>query len=239
MNMHPEIQGKYQQILERIAEAANSVGRDPEDILLVTVTKGKSIEVVQDVIDAGAKILGENYAEEGQVKIIAASNNSGVKWHMIGHIQSRKARIVCEYYDYVHSLDSLKLARRLNRFSIELDINLPVLLELNISGEPTKHGWLAHHHDEWDRLIPEFTEIALLPNLQVRGLMTIAPVVSNPERSRPYFRDMRKLQEFLALQIPQINWKELSMGMSADFEPAIMEGATMVRIGSAILGARN
>lgn len=238
MNESQKIQDNYKRILDRISTAAITAGRNPNDVQLITVTKGKPLETVQEAVSAGAQILGENYPEEGQIKIQALSNHSDVKWHMIGHIQSRKARIVCEHYHFVHSLDSLKLARRLNRFSIEMDINLPVLLEINISGEPTKYGWPAHKREEWEGLIPELSEISQLPNLNVSGLMTIAPLGSNPEEARPHFRELCELLEYMEHQVPMANWKELSMGMSSDFEPAIMEGATMVRIGSAILGER-
>ena len=238
MNLTQTIQVNFQQVQERIAEAAFSFGRSPDDVKLITVTKGKSIETVQAAIAAGAKKLGENYPEEGQTKILAASDQSGVQWHMIGHIQSRKARVVCEYFNFVHSLDSLKLARRLDRFSSDKDITLPVLLEINVSGEATKFGWRAHRVENWAGLLPEFSEIIELPNLQVRGLMTIAPIVADPEDSRPHFQLLRRLREYLVEQFSNVEWNELSMGMSADFESAIKEGSTMVRIGTAIVGAR-
>jgi len=232
------IQVNFRRVQERIAEAAISAGRDPQDVSLVTVTKGKPLEIVQAAIAAGANILGENYPEEGRTKILATSDQHGIQWHMIGHIQSRKARIVCEHYNFAHSLDSLKLARRLNRFSIELDITLQVLLEFNVSGEPSKFGWRAQDQDNWNRLLPEISEITKLPNIEMRGLMTIAPIVSDSAESRLYFQRLRELRDFIASQFPQNSWDELSMGMSADFESAIMEGATMVRVGSAILGPR-
>lgn len=234
-----EIRVNYQRVENRIVEVAEAAGRNPQGIRLVTVTKGKQIEVVRAAIDAGATILGENYPEEGQSKILETKEQSDVQWHMIGHIQSRKANIVCAHYDMVHSLDSLKLARRLNRFSIDIDITLQVLLEFNISGEPTKFGWHAQDPDDWNRLLPEISELLKLPNLEVGGLMTIAPIVPDPHESRVYFRRLRELRDFLATQFPETSWDELSMGMSADFEAAIIEGATMVRIGSAILGPRS
>lgn len=233
------IKANYQRVQIRIAKAAEAAGRDSREVRLVTVTKGKQIEVVRAAISAGAAILGENYPEEGQAKILETKEEPDVQWHMIGHIQSRKARIVCAHYDMVHSLDSLKLARRLNRFSIEIDTTLQVLLQFNVSGEPTKSGWPAQDQDDWDRLLPEISNLMELPNLEVGGLMTIAPMVTDPDESRPYFQRLRELRDFLATQFPHASLDELSMGMSADFEPAIIEGATLVRIGSAILGSRN
>ncbi len=238
MNLSQSIRVNYQRVQERIAESAILSSRSPDDVKLITVTKGKSIETVQAAISAGARILGENYPEEGQTKILAASDQSSVQWHMIGHIQSRKARIVCENFNYVHSLDSMKLARRLDRFSGEMKNTLPVLLEINVSGEESKFGWRAHRKEDWAGLLAEFSEIIELPNLQVRGLMTIPPIVSDAEDSRPHFQLLRKLRDYLAMQLSNVNWSELSMGMSADFESAIKEGSTMVRIGTAILGAR-
>lgn len=238
MNTTKSIQANLERVRDRINEAAISAGRSPEEVRLVTVTKGKSMDQIAEVIAAGATDLGENYAEQGQAKIMAASDYSGVQWHMIGHIQSRKARIVAEHFNYVHSLDSLKLGRRLDRFSSDSKNVLPVLLEVNVSGEATKFGWHAHNEANWNQLLPDFTEIAELQNLEVHGLMTIAPMVSDADESRPFFQRLRKLSKFLAEQLPGFSWDELSMGMSADFEQAIMEGATLVRIGSAILGPR-
>jgi len=235
LKLSQSIRVNYQRVQERIAESAISSSRSPDDVKLITVTKGKSIETVQAAIAAGAMILGENYPEEGQTKILAASDQYSVQWHMIGHIQSRKARIVCENFNYVHSLDSMKLARRLDRFSGEKKITLPVLLEINVSGEESKFGWRAHRTEDWAGLMAEFSEIVELPNLQVRGLMTIPPIVSDAEDSRPHFQFLRKLRDYLAIQLSNVNWSELSMGMSADFESAIKEGSTMVRIGTAIL----
>ena len=178
------IKANYQRVQNRIAKAAEAAGRDPQEVRLVTVTKGKQIEVVRAAISAGAAILGENYPEEGQSKILETNEELDVQWHMIGHIQSRKARIVCAHYDMVHSLDSLKLARRLNRFSIELDTTLQVLLEFNVSGEPTKFGWHAQHQDDWNQLLPEISELLKFTNLKVSGLMTIAPIGSDSQGSR-------------------------------------------------------
>lgn len=233
-----EIEVRYQQILERIARAARSVGRDPDDVRLVVVTKGQPLERVEAVIRAGARRLGENYAEDGIEKMRLLSAWSGLEWHMIGHVQSRKARIVSQYYAWVHSVDSYKLAQRLDRFAGDFGRTLPVLLEFNVSGEQTKFGFEAWREETWESLFNELTPILLLSNLRVCGLMTVAPYSPDPQAARPYFRRLRRLQEALSRRFPKTEWRELSMGMSADFEVAIQEGATMVRIGEAILGPR-
>jgi pyridoxal phosphate enzyme (YggS family) len=157
---------------------------------------------------------------------------------MIGHIQSRKARLVSENFDWIHSLDSLKLARRLDQFAAEASRRIPVLLECNVSGEGSKSGWEAWREEDWPKLLPELEAVAAYEHLEVHGLMTMAPYLADPEKARPYFNRLRRLQAFLTAQLPQANWHELSMGMSDDFEIAIQEGATIVRIGTAILGPR-
>jgi PLP dependent protein len=228
----------YQQVLARIERAAQSAGRNPDTVRLVVVTKGHPPEVVKAVITAGAKYLGENYVEEAGPKIQEISRQSEVEWHMIGHVQSRKARQVCELFSFVHSLDSYKLAARFSRFAAEFGRVLPVLFECNVSGEGTKFGWPAWVERDWDLLIPEFEQILHLPGLEVCGLMTMAPFASDSEAARPCFRRLRHLSDFLARRFPDVSWGELSMGMSADFEVAIQEGATLVRVGTAILGER-
>jgi hypothetical protein len=139
----------------------------------------------------------------------------------------------------LHSLDSLKLAKRLDRFCAEAGVALPVLLEFNVGGEESKSGWLAGDETLWSPLLEELGEALALPNLQVRGLMTMPPLGSDPEFSRPFFQKLRRLQEYLAAQFPQADFSELSMGTSGDYEAAVREGATMVRIGTAIVGARH
>lgn len=222
----------------RIAAAAKLAGRDPSEIRLLVVTKGHSAETIKALLDLGINEFGESYVEEGHVKQVALAHLAAVKWHMIGHVQSRKAQAVAENFDLVHSLDSLKLARRLDRFAGEAGRKLPVLLECNVSGEASKTGWPVAQDSDRDRLIAEVKAILQLPNLQIRGLMSIAPLVGKSELAQPYFQRTRQLRDALAPQFPQAGWKELSMGMSDDFESAILEGSTMVRIGTAILGSR-
>lgn len=232
------IREKYEATLDAIAEAARRSGRPANQVKLVVVTKTQTLETVQAAIAAGAKILGENYPEEGAMKIQSLENFSAVEWHMLGHVQSRKAQIVAQRFDFMHSLDSLKLANRLNRFCGEAGRTLPVLLEFNLGGEESKSGWLAVDEANWRELASEIQQVSALANLQIRGLMTMPPLGAQAEDSRPYFQKLRRLQEFLKTQFPQLNFDELSMGTSADFEVAVEEGATLVRVGSAIVGPR-
>jgi len=232
------IEHNYRRILERIEEAAHPAGHDPDTIRVVVVTKTHPAACVRAAIQAGLRTFGENYAEEGIEKKLALGEPPGIAWHMIGHIQSRKAKMVCEHYDTVHSLDSLRLARRLDRFCGEAGRRLPVLLECNVSGEESKYGWTAWNESGWGRLAEAIEPVLALPNLEVRGLMTIAPFLPDPEEARPYFSRLRRLRDFLAIRLPEAGWDELSMGMSADFEVAVQEGATIVRIGTAIMGER-
>jgi pyridoxal phosphate enzyme (YggS family) len=229
---------KYLKVLHRIEKAAESVGRDPKEVTLVVVTKGQPVSVVQTLIEIGVDHLGENRVEEGISKLISLSKKSDIQWHMIGHVQSRKASQVSEHFNYFHALDRVKLARRLARSLEELNRKLPVLLQFNVSGEMSKFGWLADNENQWHNLLPEISQILEFKTLEVHGLMTIAPYSLNPEDARPVFMRLRHLRDYLASQFPQVIWDQLSMGMSGDFEVGVQEGATIVRIGSAILGER-
>lgn len=233
-----QIKSNFQKVLERIERAALSSGRDPDDIKIVVVSKEKPIKTVHNAISAGIRIFGENYADEAVSKINSIIQYPNLQWHMIGHIQSRKARLVIEYFDYVHSLDSIKLATRLNKYAQDTNKIMPILIEFNISGEESKYGFPAWKEDAWHELLPSIEQVLESTHLVTRGLMTIPPYFTNPERSRPYFQKLGRLQRFLQSNFPNKNWTELSMGMSADFEIAIDEGATWVRIGQAILGKR-
>lgn len=238
MNPTLSIEANYQQVLDRIDRAAASVGKDPQAIMLVVVTKGQPIENIRRVIASGAHNLGENYLEDALPKIHAVGKSDKLYWHMIGHVQSRKARIVCEYFDLVHSLDSLKLASRFDRFCQETDKKLKVLLEFNVSGEETKFGFAAWRDDLFESCLEELDAITRLTGIEICGLMTMAPYSLDPEDARPTFQRLVRLQGYLNQYYPNTNWSELSMGMSSDFEVAIQEGATMVRVGEAILGKR-
>ena len=232
------IRERYLHTLEQIANAARKVQRDPNEIRLVVVTKSQPLEIVQATIEAGVKILGENYPEEGVMKIQSLPQQSGVEWHMIGHVQSRKARLVAEHFALLHSLDSLKLAQRLDRFAAEQNRVLSVLLEFNVGGEESKSGWNASNSSTWNLLLPEVKSVLELTHLRVHGLMTMPPLENDPQDSRRFFQSLRLLRDHLAAAFPQADWHELSMGTSADYPVAVEEGATLVRVGTAIVGAR-
>jgi len=232
------IRERYLSTLKKIEGAANHVGRDPESVKLVVVTKTQSIEIVRAVIDAGVHILGENYPEEGVTKLKSLRGVSAVEWHMIGHVQSRKAQMVAENFNLLHSLDSLKLAQRLDRFCGVAGRSLPVLLEFNLGNEDSKSGWMASDEFLWSALMDDLSAIIALPNLQVRGLMVMPPLGTAAELSRPYFQKLKRLQKYLTSQFPKVDFSELSMGTSSDFEVAVQEGATLVRVGTAIVGVR-
>lgn len=232
------IRERYLQTVEEIASAARSVGRDPDSVGLVVVTKTQPVEVVRATIEAGARILGENYPEEGVMKLQSLSGFSAVEWHMIGHVQSRKAQLVVGNFNLLHSLDSLKLAKRLDRFCGEAGRRLRTFIEFNVGAEESKSGWHAWDESLWSSLLDELAEVLALPNLQVCGLMTMPPLGEAAESSRLYFQKLKRLQGFLALQFPQADFSGLSMGTSSDFKVAVQEGATLVRVGTAIVGSR-
>lgn len=236
--MKNSIAENFNRVRAKLEDAAITVGRTAEQVRLIVVTKGQPIVKVHEAIEAGAKYLGENYVEESLPKIASVKGVKDIEWHMIGHVQSRKARKVCQNFDWVQSVDSLKLATRLNRFADEIGKNLPILLECNVSGEESKFGWDAWNELEWSNLADEISNILALSNLNVRGLMTMPPFFADPEKARLFFIRLRKLRDYLSNQFPENDWHELSMGMSADYEIAVQEGATIVRIGTAILGKR-
>ncbi len=240
-----EIADNLGEIRDRMGEAAARSGREADEITLVAVTKTFSAEVILEAHEAGVRHFGENRAREGISKMTAVApyvSDPRPVWHMIGHVQSRKARRVADHYDYVHSVDRLKIAQRLSDRAVDIGRQLPVLLECNISGEGSKYGFALEKWDEDESRRQDFLaaveEILSLPGLQVRGLMTMPPYVEDPEEVRPLFVSLRTLRDLLRERFPAGSWDELSMGMTDDFEVAIEEGATMVRIGRAIFGAR-
>ena len=231
-----QIRERHIRVMERIARAAARSGRAAQAVRVVAVTKAQPLPVVAAAIEAGLTRLGENYVEEALEKMAAFGPN--LEWHMIGHLQRRKAREAASRFAMVHSLDSLALAQRLNRMAGEGGQRLAVLLECNISGEASKFGLAAHSSGERAGLVPEVGEILSLPNLSVQGLMTVAPIGPSPEAARPVFTGLRGLRDWLCTELGQPAWPELSMGMSDDYEVAVEEGATLVRIGRALLGPR-
>jgi len=233
-----QINRRFGSVLKRVTGAAQTAGRDPNDIRIMVVTKSQSIAVIEAVVASGATILGENYVEEALPKIAAISNQD-IEWHMIGHVQSRKSKRVCENFSFVHSIDRDKIALRLNRHMGEIGGKLQVLLECNISGETSKFGYPAWDHVSQSQFLDEISSIMDLPNIEFRGLMTVPPWNPDPEFSRPFYKRLYTLRNTIARKFPHNKWDELSMGMSNDYEIAIQEGATIVRIGTAIVGPRN
>lgn len=225
-------------VQERIDRAAERVQRDPQDVKLVAVTKLMPLEIVRAGIKAGLRCFGENYPEQAAEKIAALDTDEEIEWHMIGHIQSRKTDTVCRFFDMVHSVDRMKIARYLDRYAREISQIIPVLLEVNLSGEESKYGWEASDESQWTNLISDFQEITALKNIEVHGLMSMPPLFDDPERCRPIYQRLNRLQHFLREEIPDASWEELSIGTSFDFEIAVEEGATMVRIGTEIFGER-
>jgi hypothetical protein len=235
--LNQTISSRYHHVLEQIYKAADAAGRSIDEIKLVVVTKGHPVESICRIISAGASSLGENYLEEAEAKIQALAGKP-VEWRMIGHVQSRKAQGVCQFFEAVDSVDSLKLAQRLDRYAREKNRILPVLLECNVSGEQSKSGFQAWDRQDWPQLGELVTQMTGLVNLSIEGLMTMPPYFDDPSQARPYFRKLMELRAFLIADQPGLKLNELSMGMSSDFEVAIQEGATMLRIGTAIMGPR-
>ncbi len=235
-----------QQVRMRMAEAALRAGRNPETVRLVAVSKFFSVEAVWAAWNAGQREFGESRPEEAQEKIAALrarlSDAEFPLWHMIGHIQRRKAPLVVPDFSLVHSMDRLSLAQKLSALAVAAQRTLPVLLECNVSGEVSKDGFaLAGWETDAggrERFFQEVTELAALPGLQIEGLMTMAPPVDDPEATRPVFASLRALRDALRERFPASGWDQLSMGMTDDFEAAIAEGATLVRVGRAIFGER-
>jgi PLP dependent protein len=218
-------------IKQRIVSAAVKCSRDPDSIKLLAVTKTIPTEHIIKAIDAGITMLGENYVQEAKEKITVLGQRA--QWHMIGHLQTNKAKYAVNIFDYIHSVDRLELAQELDKRAGLIGRKINILIEVNVSGEKTKNGIPA---DDAPALIKQ---IASLENLAVRGLMTMAPYSNDPENARPYFSALRNLRDNIShQQISGITMEELSMGMTDDFEVAIEEGATIIRIGRAIFGKR-
>jgi pyridoxal phosphate enzyme (YggS family) len=223
---------RLKQIEQRIRQAAESSNRDAASVRLVAVSKTIAADIVKEAIEAGVTILGENYVQEARDKFKALVQYP-VSWHFIGHLQSNKAKYAVRLFDLIHSVDSLKLARELDKQAAKVDKIQQILVQVNISGEDTKSGIPP---DEALRLI---AEIGRLQNIAVKGLMTMPPYFYQPEKVQPFFADLRKLRDQITEQsLPNVSLDELSMGMTGDFEVAIKEGATLVRIGTAIFGER-
>jgi pyridoxal phosphate enzyme (YggS family) len=230
--MAESIQSRLKHVEDRIRAAALSSGRDPKTVRLVAVSKTVPVDRIRAAIKAGVTVLGENYVQETREKIEALREEE-ISWHFIGHLQSNKAKYAVNLFDMIHSVDSLKLATELNKRAGAMDKVQKILVQVNISGEETKSGV------ETERAVDLVRQIAPLENLAVSGLMTMPPYFNAPDKVRPYFRALRALQALILQEaIPDVGMTELSMGMTGDFEVAIQEGSTLVRIGTAIFGER-
>ena len=219
-------------VRERIREAARACNRLESDIRLVAVSKTMPADVVRKAIEIGLKDFGENYIQEAREKITTLSNYP-VTWHYIGHLQSNKAKYAVRMFDLIHSVDSLKLARELDKFAKKNDKVQDILIQVNVAREDSKSGIYA------EDTLQLLKEIARLENVAVKGLMTMPPYFNAPDRVRPFFTALRQLRDRIKNEaIANISMDELSMGMTGDFEAAIEEGATMVRVGTAIFGER-
>ncbi|MFQ5923185.1 MAG: YggS family pyridoxal phosphate-dependent enzyme, partial [Anaerolineales bacterium] len=197
-----QVQERLKEVQERIQAAAGRAGRDSSAIHTVGITKSHPQEMVRAAYEAGLRLIGENRVEEALPKRAATYDLADLEWHMVGHIQSRKARTVVQVFDAVHSVDRSKIADRLDREAEQAGTRMPVLLECNVSGEASKWGWSLTDEASWPEVAEEFTRICELPNLAVRGLMTMAPMVVEPERVRPVFQRLRALRDYLRQAVP-------------------------------------
>ncbi len=219
-------------IRERIERSALLAGRRPEEIRLVAVSKTVSADRIREAAAAGLRIFGENYIQEARDKAAALSDLS-IEWHFIGHLQTNKAKYAVRQFALIHSVDSARLVAEIDREAKKAGKTQDILIQVNVAGEATKSGV------EPDALRPLLEEAAAYPHVRVVGLMTMPPYSEDPEAIRPYFRDLNTLAKRYTGVIPGIDLRELSMGMSHDFEVAISEGATLVRIGTAVFGERS
>lgn len=225
-----DIEKNIQEVKEKIARAAQRAGRDPREVTLVAVTKTVSAELARRAYDYGIKTLGENRVQELQKKYPELPSDT--RWHMIGHLQTNKVKYIIDKITLLHSLDRMSLAEEVSRRADKQGLTVPSLVEVNVSGEESKFGLSP-------REVVEFIKtVDCLPGLQVRGLMTVAPYTANPEEVRPVFRELKALAEKISREVAGVNMDYLSMGMTNDYEIAVEEGANIIRIGTAIFGAR-
>jgi pyridoxal phosphate enzyme (YggS family) len=223
------IKNNLEIINEKIKKAALKANRNPQEIKLVAVTKTATIEQIKEAISVGVKIIGENKVQEAKEKYQILS--ADIEWHLVGHLQTNKVKYAVEIFDLIHSVDSIKLAKEIDRRSLQFGMITNVLVEVNVSGEETKYGIKPEEVEPFLKEISEFSRT------RVRGLMTIAPIAEDKEEVRPYFRKLRELfKEIKSKNIKNVKMDYLSMGMTEDFEVAIEEGANMVRIGRGIFG---
>lgn len=228
-----DIKNRLLTIQDEIQNAAKASNRPPEEVLLVSVSKRKSAATVKEAVDAGVTILGENYIQEAIDKIETLGEIPAV-WHFIGHLQSNKARFAVKHFDLIHTVDSLKLAKEIDKQAKKINKTQKILIQINISEEESKSGAGA------DDALALVKEISTLGNVSIRGLMGMPPFFGAPEKARPFFKALARIKSAIEREkIPNVDMNHLSMGMSGDFRVAIEEGSTMVRIGTAIFGERD
>jgi len=228
-----DISENFRKVRARIEKAAAACGRAPEDIALLAISKTFPIETISIAIAAGHRLFGENRVQEAESKILQLHTTSGVEWHLVGHLQSNKAHRAVRLFDVIHSVDSTKIASKLSQSCLETGKQMPVLLQVDLSHEPTKSG------AEPAEVRSILESVSTMKGIRVDGLMTIPPYLENAELTRPYFVALRELRDLLESEQPGcLGRRHLSMGMSHDFEVAIQEGATIVRVGTALFGER-
>ena len=222
-----------EEVEEKIAKACERAGRAREEVTLIAVSKTKPVEMLQEIYDEGIRDFGENKVQELTEKYEVMPKD--MKWHMIGHLQRNKVKYIVDKVTLIHSVDSLRLAETISREAEKKGVTVPILIEVNIAGEETKFGLSSK-----EEVISLTEQIAALPNLSVKGLMTVAPPAQDPEENRPFFREIRQLSvDITNKNIDNVSMEILSMGMTNDYTVAIEEGATMVRVGTGIFGARD
>ena len=230
--MDTYLKENFQSVEARIQAACDRAGRSRKEVTLIAVSKTKPVEMLQTIYDAGSRDFGENKVQEMCDKIEQLPTD--IRWHMIGHLQTNKVKYIVGRVSLIHSVDSLHLAQEIEKQAAKLDVIVPILIEVNIAEEESKFGI---HKEETISLV---REVATLPHIRIQGLMTIAPYVENPEDNRAYFRGIKQLSVDIAREnIDNVTMDCLSMGMTGDYEVAIEEGATMVRVGTGIFGERN
>lgn len=223
---------QLKQVQANIEAACKRSGREASEVTLIAVSKTKPVEVLAEAYDAGARFFGENKVQEITAKYPELPED--IHWHMIGHLQRNKIKYIIDKVDMIHSVDSLRLARAIEQEAARRDLVMPVLLEVNVAEEESKFGLKI------PEVLPLLEELSTFSHIQVEGLMTIAPFVENAEENRPVFQTLKKLSVDIAKKnINNINMRVLSMGMTGDYEVAVEEGATMVRVGTGIFGARS
>lgn len=226
-----DIRARYGEVRDRIDRAIDRVGREASSVKLVAVTKTRSAEEIAHAVEVGVTDVGENKVQEAESKKpVLEARGASLRWHLVGHLQKNKARKAVELFDVVHSVDSAAIGLRIDRLAGEADKVQPVLVQVDLAGEETKHGLSA------DELVPVLEQLSECAHLRVDGLMVLPPYLEDPEEVRPYFRRLRELSENGRER--GLIGAELSMGMTHDFEVAIEEGATYVRVGTALFGPR-